>query len=95
MKKLFAFLFLILFLSCEIMDDPPHPVICYNIILKTNSGSGDILSNEILYDIVYEKNSIDKWKCDEGIHIEKDTINHINTINIIICILPDTKTGSY
>ena len=91
MKRLLLILGLILLLSCEIIEDIQCPIICYNILLKVNSEDGKILSNEVLYDFVYEKESIDKWNHDEGIHIRKDTINHIITINTIICISPDRK----
>jgi len=91
MKKLLLIFALFLFLSCEITEDPLSPLFCYSMVLKINSATGEILSNEVLSDFVYERQSIDKWKADEGIHIKKDTINHIITINTVICILSDRK----
>jgi hypothetical protein len=91
MKKLFLFIAAVILLSCEIIEDPPKPVNYYCVVLQVNSTSGKVISNEIISDFVFERESIEKWSRDEGISTEIDSINHITTIKIITHLYPDPK----
>ena len=93
MKKLFLLLVAMILLSCEIIEDPIKPVNYYCIVLQVNSANGKVMSNEVISDFVYEKESIDKWSRDEGMSILTDSINHITTIKIITHLYPDSKGG--
>lgn len=93
MKKLFLIFAAGILLSCEIIEDPIKPVNYYCIVLQVNSTNGKVISNEVISDFVYEKESIDKWSRDEGMVTLTDSINHITTIKIITHLYPDSKGG--
>ena len=91
MKNILLFLSIVLLLSCDIIEDPISPINCYCNTTIINSTSGDVISNTITNDFVYESESIVKWKSNEGIVVKIDSINHKQTIIMRKCLTLDSK----
>jgi len=91
MKRLLILAFILL--SCEVIDEPIRPIHCYYSEIQVSATTGKVISINISSDFLYNREGIDKCKCntESGPAYSKDDSSHIVTINSTYWIYPDSK----